>query len=242
MSAQDTPGASGAPSRVTLDDAFAAFEARDFATVRAFFDRLRALPAAADHSGPDESAGFAIEHAVQSGFDNIDDDCELYVVSERDLAAYTLALNEHSADRRRLLRELDVALNGEAGAAKQASLCDLVAQVERQRAVQIVNFDDGMVINFRAPDGRRATLNLAALLGGWRRDGEPVAAVMADAIASYPSVGPRVPVEEPESLAAGVRRVFDRINGTTPDEPFGSDVEEGGIRDVIMRRYDEDSR
>lgn len=32
------------------------------------------------------------------------------------------------ADHRRLVRELDVALNGD-GAAKQASLCDLVAQV-----------------------------------------------------------------------------------------------------------------
>jgi len=34
-------------------------------------------------------------------------------------------------DKRRLVRELDVVLNGEAGAAKQASLCDLVAQVKK---------------------------------------------------------------------------------------------------------------
>lgn len=33
-------------------------------------------------------------------------------------------------DHRRLVRELDVALNGEDGAAKQASLCDIVAQVK----------------------------------------------------------------------------------------------------------------
>ena len=33
-------------------------------------------------------------------------------------------------DHRRLVRELDVALNGEEGAAKQASLCDIVAQVK----------------------------------------------------------------------------------------------------------------
>lgn len=33
------------------------------------------------------------------------------------------------ADHRRLVRELDVLLNGEDGAAKQASLCDIVAQV-----------------------------------------------------------------------------------------------------------------
>jgi len=37
------------------------------------------------------------------------------------------------ADHRRLTRELDVALNGEAGAAKQASLCDVVGQVKDQR-------------------------------------------------------------------------------------------------------------
>jgi hypothetical protein len=37
------------------------------------------------------------------------------------------------ADHRRLVRELDVALNGEAGAAKQASLCDIVSQVRTIR-------------------------------------------------------------------------------------------------------------
>lgn len=36
------------------------------------------------------------------------------------------------ADHRQLVRELDVLLNGEEGAAKQASLCDVVAQVRRQ--------------------------------------------------------------------------------------------------------------
>lgn len=37
------------------------------------------------------------------------------------------------ADHRRLVRQLDVALNGEEGAAKQASLCDIVGQVLDQR-------------------------------------------------------------------------------------------------------------
>ncbi|WP_254213464.1 hypothetical protein [Burkholderia multivorans] len=40
------------------------------------------------------------------------------------------------ADHRRLVRELDVLLNGEEGAAKQASLCDIVAQVRREKAKQ----------------------------------------------------------------------------------------------------------
>lgn len=39
---------------------------------------------------------------------------------------------EALADHRRLVRELDVLLNGEEGAAKQASLCDIVAQVRRE--------------------------------------------------------------------------------------------------------------
>lgn len=37
------------------------------------------------------------------------------------------------ADHKRLVRELDVLLNGEAGAAEQASLCDIVAQVRMAR-------------------------------------------------------------------------------------------------------------
>lgn len=39
---------------------------------------------------------------------------------------------ECSDDINRLVRELDVLINGEAGAAKQASLCDIVAQVRKQ--------------------------------------------------------------------------------------------------------------
>lgn len=37
------------------------------------------------------------------------------------------------ADHRRLVRELDVLLNGEEGAAKQASLCDIVAQLAAKK-------------------------------------------------------------------------------------------------------------
>lgn len=46
------------------------------------------------------------------------------------------------ADHRRLVRELDVLLNGEDGAAKQASLCDLVGQVSaivRERRVPLLS-------------------------------------------------------------------------------------------------------
>ena len=37
---------------------------------------------------------------------------------------------EAHADKQRLVREIDVILNGEEGAAKQASLCDLVGQIQ----------------------------------------------------------------------------------------------------------------
>jgi hypothetical protein len=97
-------------------------------------------------------------------------------------------------EHRRLVRELDVALNGEMGAALQASLCDLVAQVRSQRGVQVLNMADGMRINFRAPDGRRATLHLARLLTPHAiiADDE-VFATMEDAIAAYPVAGEPLP-------------------------------------------------
>lgn len=115
--------------------------------------------------------------------------------------------DHHARQQRDMIRELDVALNGEAGAAKQASLCDLVAQVERQRAVQIVNFGDGMVINFRAPDGRRATLHMDELLDALGNDAAlAVEAGVVDTIratiAAYPSVGPRLTVETVDEAAA----------------------------------------
>lgn len=39
---------------------------------------------------------------------------------------------EALVDHRRLVRELDILLNGEANAARQASLCDIVSQVRRE--------------------------------------------------------------------------------------------------------------
>lgn len=44
------------------------------------------------------------------------------------------AYEQVSRDRQRLVRELDVALSGEAGAAPQAALCDLVAVARKLRA------------------------------------------------------------------------------------------------------------
>lgn len=50
--------------------------------------------------------------------------------ADRRVAEAVAAYGEAMADHRKLVRQLDVALNGEAGAAKQASLCDIVGQVE----------------------------------------------------------------------------------------------------------------
>lgn len=48
-----------------------------------------------------------------------------------------VALREVLDDHQKLVRELDVALNGEDGAAKQASLCDIVSQVKDHRWVLV---------------------------------------------------------------------------------------------------------
>ncbi len=57
---------------------------------------------------------------------------------EREIAAKDARiaeLEEVLADKRRLTRELDVAMNGEEGAAKQASLCDLIGPAKRLRSL-----------------------------------------------------------------------------------------------------------
>ena len=54
---------------------------------------------------------------------------------------------EVNKDKKRLVRELDVLLNGEAGAAKQASLCDIVCQVsswKRSAGYSDIVSDGGM--------------------------------------------------------------------------------------------------
>lgn len=47
----------------------------------------------------------------------------------RPLEARIKELEEVRADHHRLVREIDIAINGEDGAAKQASLCDIASQV-----------------------------------------------------------------------------------------------------------------
>lgn len=47
---------------------------------------------------------------------------------------FAKAVEEVANDKKRLVRELDVALHGEAGAAKQASLCDLIGPAQKMAA------------------------------------------------------------------------------------------------------------
>lgn len=49
------------------------------------------------------------------------------------------------ADVKRLTRELDVLLNGEDGAARQASLCDLVAQVQAEAPRERIDYLEKML-------------------------------------------------------------------------------------------------
>lgn len=63
------------------------------------------------------------------------------------------------ADHRRLVRELDVILNGD-GAAEQASLCDIVAQLRKQKesAASAVPDDYALVLIDRNYDARAKQL------------------------------------------------------------------------------------
>lgn len=54
-------------------------------------------------------------------------------------------------DHSRLVRELDVLLNGEAGAAKQASLCDIVAQVRLKRDLLLTSLNQGAPADLHFP-------------------------------------------------------------------------------------------
>lgn len=58
--------------------------------------------------------------------------------------ALTVADYEHAfQSHRNLVRMIDVIINGEAGAAKQASLCDLVGQIEELVAIRGLSADTG---------------------------------------------------------------------------------------------------
>lgn len=58
---------------------------------------------------------------------------KLWNTRQQEAGVATIAdYEEVLADHRRLVRELDVALNGEDGAAQQASLCDIVGQVKAE--------------------------------------------------------------------------------------------------------------
>ena len=54
-------------------------------------------------------------------------------------------------DHNRLVRELDVLLNGEAGAAQQASLCDIVAQVRLKRDLLLTSLNQGAPADLQFP-------------------------------------------------------------------------------------------
>lgn len=112
------------------------------------------------------------------------------------MAGYDHRYNETRDD----VQALDALLNG---VPTGATLAQLVDQVRARQAVQIVNFEDGMRINFRAPDGERATMYLASVLEAGENDFSPhfdegTPATMRAAIADYPVVQGLPVGEEPE--------------------------------------------
>lgn len=63
----------------------------------------------------------ALERLAKDGYDLVNP-------AYRDLVQYVRDLEAAYEDKKRLTREIDVALNG-TGAAKQASLCDILGQI-----------------------------------------------------------------------------------------------------------------
>jgi hypothetical protein len=104
-----------------------------------------------------------------------------------DLAESRDAIRE---DHNRLVRELDLLLNGEAGAAEQASLCDIVAQVRMARqepgtgALQLLALVPDQVVGRVYHTPQTATVELNAC-GRALADGAPLYSRPADALTRY---------------------------------------------------------
>lgn len=300
MSATNETGALAAPSRATVEDAV-----EHCTGTGVTMDFLLSLAGKIEPLViPTDGDGYILEAAYQLGFDTVDDDGALFIVSGTKLIEFVkrmrgpggvrigadgkarggvrigadgkargdvsdeqieVVLSEALADVRkrsgqpdpadetlkayraqhmRLIRELDVALNGEAGAAAQAAMCDLIAQVERQQCVQILNLADGFRLNFRAPNGERATLFLDRLLAHYNiGDSELVKQVMRNAIAAYPVAGVSVPVEREQQFGLYVdtmtetqreraAKVYDHF-----DHPFDSHPENRVAQIEAMNLY-----
>ena len=227
MRAQDTTGApSGAPTAEQAREAYARVEKRfpdlagslGWSTIGDYLDasqRAQTLTLKVDTS------------AVRAELDKI-------------MSEVALWASEHSD----AVRELDVALNGEIGAPRGVGTNDrlrqLAAQVRAQQPAQILNMADGMRINFRAPDGRRGTLNLARLLDAIEHDPsqfEPgIGDTMRAAIAAYPVAGAL------HQQRHGRIERDEQALGACPEASTGFDsdpVDDGGIRSVIAKRYEE---
>lgn len=91
---------------------------------------LRAIRDADAAVGPDDELGFFPPTTTH----------------RRQLLRRLDATDEVLADHRRLVRELDVLLNGEDGAAQQASLCDIVGQLRYMKARATLVGPDGPVM------------------------------------------------------------------------------------------------
>ena len=87
---------------------------------------------------PEQDAYIEKAKQVYSGTLELHDNTEQKKTAEPcgDEALTIADYEEVLADKRRLVREIDVIINGEDGAAKQASLCDLVGQIRELVAIR----------------------------------------------------------------------------------------------------------
>lgn len=64
---------------------------------------------------------------------------ECFLLAQQMVAIVIQDYEEVLKDKHRLVREIDVILNGEEGAARQASLCDLVSQIRDLKIISLLN-------------------------------------------------------------------------------------------------------
>jgi hypothetical protein len=86
--------------------------------------------------------------AIQEADEAAGPDLQFYTppwTHRRELLGHVLALEEERASIAALVYDLDVLLNGEDGAARCASLCDIVAQVRKWVAERRIMTDENII-------------------------------------------------------------------------------------------------
>lgn len=121
-------------SRDTRDTAFAAAQSDYETRIRSALAPSDAMPVAWMHGYPNSTSLTTTRPKNDEGWTPLFAHPAPSVPPPGEVGELTIAdYEEVLADKRRLTRELDIALHGEEGAAKQASLCDLIEPAKRLR-------------------------------------------------------------------------------------------------------------